>query len=96
MTENQTDKQDCDQDCEMKMTLEEECADVRKNIKVLGDYLKTFRKDSCFNCDESYEGKHSEMLANITLAYRHLEDARMRVGKIMQAIQGGVSILDKR
>ncbi len=36
-----------------------------------------------------------EMTAKIMLAYRHLEDARMRVGKILQAAGDGVSILDK-
>lgn len=36
-----------------------------------------------------------EMHANITLAYRHLEDARMRLGKVIQAHDGGVSCFDK-
>jgi hypothetical protein len=35
-----------------------------------------------------------EALANMMLAYRHLEDARMRLGKVIQAIEGGKSILD--
>jgi hypothetical protein len=38
----------------------------------------------------------NEMLANITLAYRHLEDARMRLGKVIQAYDGGVSVYDKK
>ena len=36
------------------------------------------------------------MKANITLSYRHIEDARMRLGKVMQQIQGGVSKFDKQ
>jgi hypothetical protein len=32
-----------------------------------------------------------EMAANIKLAYRCLEDARMRVGKAVQAFDGGQS-----
>lgn len=36
-----------------------------------------------------------EAIANLTLAYRHLEDARMRLGKAIQAMEGGVSIFDK-
>ena len=36
-----------------------------------------------------------EMKANITLAFRHLEDARMRLGKAIQAYDGGVSCYDK-
>jgi hypothetical protein len=36
-----------------------------------------------------------EVLANMTLAYRHLEDAAMRLGKVIQAYDGGVSVYDK-
>lgn len=32
-----------------------------------------------------------EILANITLAYRHLEDARMRIGKVVQVYDGRTS-----
>ena len=35
--------------------------------------------------------KRQEMAANLTLAYRHLEDARMRLGKAVQAYDGGKS-----
>ena len=38
----------------------------------------------------------SEAIANIMLAYRHLEDASMRLGKVIQALDGGVSVYDKR
>lgn len=34
-----------------------------------------------------------EILANVTLAYRHLEDAAMRFGKAIQAADGGTSPL---
>ena len=33
-----------------------------------------------------------EMIANIMLAYRHLEDARRRIGKAIQAYDGGTSV----
>jgi len=36
-----------------------------------------------------------EAIANVMLAYRHLEDASMRLGKVIQAIDGGVSVYDK-
>lgn len=35
-----------------------------------------------------------EMIANCMLAYRHLEDARVRLGKVIQAYDGGVSVYD--
>jgi hypothetical protein len=37
----------------------------------------------------------SDVGANITLAYRHLEDASMRLGKALQALDGGVSVYDR-
>ena len=37
-----------------------------------------------------------EAIANIMLAYRHMEDASMRLGKALQALDGGVSVYDKR
>lgn len=37
-----------------------------------------------------------EMIANTMLAYRHLEDARMRLGKVIQAYDGGISIYDRK
>jgi uncharacterized protein GlcG (DUF336 family) len=39
---------------------------------------------------------NSEAIANVMLAYRHLEDASMRLGKVIQALDGGVSVYDKR
>jgi hypothetical protein len=36
-----------------------------------------------------------EAIANVMLAYRHLEDASMRLGKVIQALDGGVSVYDK-
>jgi len=39
---------------------------------------------------------NGEAIANVMLAYRHLEDASMRLGKVLQALDGGVSVYDKR
>jgi hypothetical protein len=36
-----------------------------------------------------------EMLANLELAHRHLEDARMRMGQFLQPFDGGTSVYDK-
>jgi hypothetical protein len=35
-----------------------------------------------------------EVIANLMLSYRHLEDAAMRLGKAIQATDGGVSCYD--
>lgn len=43
---------------------------------------------------DTLEGQNKgEMIANLTLGYRHLEDAAMRLGKAIQAADGGVSPL---
>lgn len=42
------------------------------------------------SCDDT-----GEVIANLTLAYRHSEDAVMRLGKAIQADQWGESIYDK-
>lgn len=39
---------------------------------------------------------YGEMNANLMLAFRCLEDARMRVGKVIQALEGGESIYDRQ
>jgi hypothetical protein len=49
----------------------------------------TSRPDVPTSCPAADRG---EMIANVMLAYRHLEDARMRLGKVIQAYEGGVSI----
>mgnify|MGYP001566973605 FL=1 len=52
-------------------------------------------KDTVAKTPENDVEMRGEVLANLTLAYRHLEDARMRLGKVLQARDGGVSVYDK-
>ena len=40
-------------------------------------------------------GNPGEVQANIMLAYRAAEDARMRLGKVIQHLGDGVSVYDK-
>ena len=60
---------------------------VAKDVKELADYIKT-------NEFEAPADK-GEMIANAMLAYRCLEDASMRIGKVLQALNGGDSIYDR-
>ena len=78
-----------------EMTVKEICDKLRIDIKSIGDLTHALLNHSDFDGEQKYQGQHSEMKANIMLTYRHLEDARMRVGKILQAADDGVSILDK-
>jgi hypothetical protein len=71
------------------------CNSLRNLLKETGIKTKDLMTHKVFGGEQGYVGQHGEMKANIMLAYRHLEDARMRVGKILQAADDGVSILDK-
>lgn len=64
----------------------QDCEAMRREIKAIADRLAVLRLDIA---------APSEVIANATLAYRHLEDASMRLGKAIQAIDGGVSVYDK-
>jgi len=61
-------------------------------------------KELCFQARERLQGCEGlrdladypdipgESKANILLAFRHLEDCRMRLGKAIQAFDGGTSV----
>ncbi len=61
-----------------------DCEKLRRELKPLADRVILLKG-----------GDNSEAIANIMLAYRHLEDASMRLGKAIQALDGGVSVYDK-
>jgi hypothetical protein len=58
--------------------------------------MSAFENDPLLKLTDEARERESEMKANIMLAYRHLEDARMRIGKVIQAYDGGTSIYDDR
>jgi len=68
--------------------------DFRNTIKLNAADLQIFI-DDLKKSDSMEEWDKGEMIANAILAYRHLEDAGMRLGKVMQAKNGGKSILTK-
>lgn len=72
--------------------MKEQLDKLRKEILMISQNLKQY-KEIYKNDTHSDPG---EVKANFMLAYRHLEDARMRIGKIIQASDGGVSVYDKK
>lgn len=76
----------------------EACTNTRTDIKAIGKSVMTLRKTVMgWPESESFSLEtKSEILANIMLCYRHLEDAQMRASKAMQAFDGGVSVYDKQ
>ena len=75
--------------------LQDLCDGLRTTIKGTSDRVRSLLDHSDMKAENEYAGQRSEMKANVMLTYRHLEDARMRVGKILQAAGDGMSILDK-
>lgn len=80
----------------MEENLEKLCEDLRNKIRDTGNAVLMLIKHEDFKGEQLFENQHGEMKANIMLSYRHLEDARMRLGKVMQQIQGGISKFDKQ
>lgn len=77
-----------------------ECNAVRAEITLLSKRLLKLREDPVMNKspgapEPGPDPDVNEMHANLMLAFRHLEDARMRIGKIIQAQGGGQSIYDR-
>ena len=75
--------------------LEERCTVLRMAILEIDKQVLEMMDHDCYASEQHFYRQHAEMKSNTMLAYRHLEDARMRLGKVMQQIQGGTSIYDK-
>ena len=69
------------------------CSAGRIRTKELGTLLKSII-DLAKSHPEIEGMDKGEMIANATLAYRHCEDVAMRLGKAIQAFEGGKSIYD--
>jgi hypothetical protein len=85
-----------------EMSLVDWCSHIRSVIKevsydVKSLYAKTQNGGEWAEppTTDEPDGLKTEMIANIILCYRHLEDATMRLGKAIQAKDGGVSVYDK-
>ena len=76
--------------------MEGKCKLLRDEIQDAGYAVRKLLEDNLYVASaEHFPGQHGEMKANTMLAFRHLEDARMRLGKVMQQIQGGRSKYDE-
>lgn len=80
--------------CACKQSFGGLCNELRSTIKSIGDRVLLLR-EGVNDKGQGYVGQNEEIQANVMLTYRHLEDARMRIGKILQAAGDGISILDK-
>ena len=69
------------------------CDTLRAEIKGMCAVIANFRSQILPNRVAHENENRSEVMANLTIAYRSLEDAAMRLGKAIQADQGGESPL---
>lgn len=74
----------------MKSPAEITAEDVRAALLSIEDILKKGKEMHAAMSVGPTEDR-GEVMANLTLAYRHVEDARMRLGKVFQALNGGIS-----
>jgi len=68
---------------------------MRTSIVNIAAEVRKLMEHAVFSGEQKFLGSHQEMKANIMLAYRHLEDARMRLGKVQQYNEDGISCYDK-
>lgn len=66
---------------------------VRREIKDVAKLVKQQVEETKARPQVVNEDK-GEVIANLMLTYRHLEDASMRLGKAIQAHDGGISVYD--
>lgn len=71
------------------------CGSVRDDISILEDTVRDIRQHPDLDSDEAPDANKAEIRGNAMLAYRHLEDARMRLGKVIQHAEGRGSIYDQ-
>jgi hypothetical protein len=76
----------------MEPKIDEICNTLRAEIEGLKGIVFKMKTNDFFLQKQQYPFQHSEMVANIMLAYSHLEDARMLIGKVLQAKDGVVSV----
>lgn len=77
------------------MDIKQRCNELRAEILATEGRAQAVKRACAETPDLPGSADRGEMIANVTLAYRHLEDARMRFGKAIQALEGGVSVYDR-
>jgi hypothetical protein len=71
------------------------CNQLRESIRRTEVEVRALKEQPAMSFPDAYKGQHGEMIAQSMLAVRALEEARMRLGKVLQYAGDGVSIYDK-
>ena len=75
--------------------IKDRCDALRKDLHWIEIHVRSFKELPETNLDEVYPGQHAEMKAQAMLAVRAIEEARMRLGKVLQYAGDGTSVYDK-
>jgi hypothetical protein len=70
--------------------------ELRTNLSIEEKNLRDYVEDIKSVQEPSHGFNKGECIAHAMLALRHIEDARMRIGKVIQYADGGVSVYDKK
>ena len=76
-----------------EMTFKESVDFTRKQIKEIAKDVENLKKEKAQYTNGEHENV-GEVMANLTLSYRCLEDGSMRLGKVLQHLNGGDSKYD--
>lgn len=79
----------------MESTIKDLADELRAELGKIEKRIRGLMGSSVYNGEQGFAGQHSEMKAQTMLSVRAIEDARMRLGKLCQYADDGVSILDK-
>ena len=79
----------------MEPEIETQCNNLRKLIKDVELSARSWMDHVDQKLPETIMNQRGEQKAQIMLAVRHLKDARMRLGKVIQYNGDGVSCYDK-
>ncbi len=80
-------------DCCQELSEEQKINSMRLHLKDAGACVMSLKKEVAQRETDGVEDM-GEIMANLILCYRHLEDASMRLGKVLQAKAGGKSVYD--
>lgn len=76
-----------------ELSIKTKVNDLRGKIQAVAEEVLQVKKNYSFEERVRENEDRGEAMANFTLAFRHLEDAKMRLGKVIQAVEG-VSVYD--
>lgn len=78
-------------------TYANQASHLRSALKTIAGDVRAFERRLLEQCGELTGDTEldGEAAANALMAFRHLEDASMRLGKVMQALNGGLSVYDQ-